>query len=71
MLPHNECQFFRFYISFQKFSSAEDAAKINILGTVLGLYLAKQFVDAHHGKIWVESEGEGKGATFFVELATV
>ena len=35
----------------------------------LGLYLAKQFVDAHHGKIWVESEGEGKGSTFLVELA--
>ena len=55
----------------QKFSRAEDAAKVNILGNGLGLYVAKQFVDAHHGKIWVESEGEGKGSTFLVELALV
>lgn len=52
---------------FKKFSRA-DAKKVNILGTGLGLFLAKTFVDAHKGKIWVESEGESKGSTFFVEL---
>ena len=52
---------------FKKFSRA-DAQKMNFLGTGLGLYLAKTFIDAHHGRIWVESEGEGKGSTFFVEL---
>jgi len=52
---------------FKKFSRA-DAEKANILGTGLGLYLAKIFVDAHHGRIWVESEGQDKGSTFFVEL---
>ncbi len=36
-------------------------------GTGIGLALAKSIVDAHHSKIWVESE-EGAGATFFVEL---
>lgn len=36
--------------------------------TGLGLYIVKKFVDLHQGKVWVESEGEGKGATFFVEF---
>ena len=52
---------------FKKFSRA-DAEKANILGTGLGLYLAKVFVEAHHGRVWVESEGKDKGSIFFVEL---
>ena len=53
---------------FQKFSRAEDASKANILGTGLGLYIAKKLVEAQKGKVWAESEGEGKGSTFVVEL---
>ena len=56
---------------FQKFSRAEDASKVNILGTGLGLYVANEMIKAHGGRIWVESPGVGKGATFFVELALV
>ncbi|MDO8590703.1 MAG: HAMP domain-containing sensor histidine kinase [bacterium] len=56
---------------FQKFSRAEDAAKFNVLGTGLGLYVAKEMIKAHGGRIWVESFGEGKGSTFFVELGLV
>lgn len=52
---------------FKKFSRA-DAQKANILGTGLGLYISKIFIDAHHGTITVESAGEGKGSTFTVEL---
>jgi signal transduction histidine kinase len=36
--------------------------------TGLGLSIAKQLVELHGGRIWAESEGKGKGATFFVEL---
>jgi len=55
---------------FKKFSRA-DARKHNLAGTGIGLFLAKEFVEAHDGKIWVESKGEGKGATFFIELPLV
>lgn len=53
---------------FNKFSRAENASETNILGTGLGLYVAKMMVEAFEGKVWAESEGEGKGATFIVEL---
>jgi signal transduction histidine kinase len=56
---------------FQKFSRAEDASKANILGTGLGLYVARLLIEAQKGKVWAESEGEGMGATFFVELPTL
>ncbi len=36
--------------------------------TGLGLSIAKQIVELHGGKIWAESEGKNKGATFIVEL---
>lgn len=38
-------------------------------GTGLGLYICKQIIIAHHGKIWVESELD-VGTTFFIELHT-
>jgi signal transduction histidine kinase len=52
---------------FKKFSR-EDRADLNTSGSGLGLYLVKEIVDAHKGRAWVESEGLGKGSTFFVEL---
>lgn len=37
-------------------------------GTGLGLFIAKQIVEAHGGRIWAASEGEGAGSTFSVEI---
>ncbi|HEX5837626.1 MAG TPA: HAMP domain-containing sensor histidine kinase, partial [Anaerolineales bacterium] len=38
-----------------------------ITGTGLGLYICKQLIEAHRGKIWAES-APGQGTTFFIEL---
>ena len=53
---------------FNKFSRAGNANKTNIKGTGLGLFVAKQIVESHHGTITASSPGEGKGSTFVVEL---
>jgi signal transduction histidine kinase len=54
---------------FDKFVRARNAHEVNVTGTGLGLYVAKQMIEAHNGKIWVESPGEGRGSTFFIELS--
>ena len=38
-----------------------------VTGTGLGLYICKQIILAHRGKIWAESM-PGQGTTFFIEL---
>lgn len=53
---------------FEKFNRAKNANNVNIHGTGLGLYIAKQIIDSHKGRIWAESDGEGEGSKFFVEL---
>jgi two-component system sensor histidine kinase/response regulator len=52
---------------FEKFHQVEDSLRRSITGTGLGLAITKGLVEAHHGKIWVESE-VGKGSTFTFTL---
>ena len=55
---------------FEQFNRGSVEAK-KIQGTGLGLYIAKKFVEAHHGRVWAESKGPGKGSMFTVELTVV
>lgn len=53
---------------FESFSRGSAGEKLFVEGAGLGLYIAKKIVELHKGKIWAESEGKGKGSTFYVEL---
>ena len=53
---------------FVKFSRTRDANKTNVVGTGLGLYIAKKMTEAQGGDIEVASNGVGKGTTFTIEL---
>lgn len=55
---------------FKEFSRA-DLQKVNILGSGLGLYLAKKFTEAQKSSIWAESEGKDKGAQFYLRFPEV
>lgn len=41
---------------------------VTVKGTGLGLFLVRSIAKAHGGRVFVQSEGEGRGATFTVEL---
>ena len=53
---------------FEGFTRGSAGIAHFVEGAGLGLYVAKKFLELHKGKIWVESEGKGKGSTFYVEL---
>jgi signal transduction histidine kinase len=55
---------------FTEGGHGKDSIKVNVDSTGYGLFIAKQVVEAHGGKIWAESEGAGKGSEFVVELPT-
>lgn len=56
---------------FRPFEQADGSASRRYQGTGLGLSLTKKLVELHGGKIWVESEGEGKGSTFSFAIPTI
>jgi len=52
---------------FQKFFRASSAMKVETSGLGLGLYLAKNIVEKHGGKIWAKSV-LNRGSTFTFTL---
>ncbi len=56
---------------FRKFSQLDDVETRRVEGTGLGLYISKGIMEKQGGSIWAESEGEGKGSTFFFTLPVI
>ena len=53
---------------FKKFSRGKDVSRLHVGGTGLGLYVGKAISEAHHGQVWVESDGKDMGSRFIIEL---
>ena len=54
---------------FGRFYRAEGALTLGVQGLGLGLYITRGLIEAHGGRIWVDSE-VGKGSTFIFTLPT-
>lgn len=54
---------------FEPFRRAPNAEEQHYPGLGLGLAVSREIVAMHHGRLWAESAGEGRGSTFVVELA--
>ena len=53
---------------FDEFAQGDEATSARFGGVGLGLFTADFLVRGHGGRIWAESAGRDKGATFHVEL---
>ncbi len=56
---------------FQRFTrlSAQPTGEESTAG--LGLSIVKTLVEAHHGKVWAQSDGKDKGSKFVVEIPVI
>ena len=53
---------------FERFEQGDNSSRRSFGGLGLGLTIARHLAELHEGSLRVESEGEGKGAAFIVDL---
>jgi len=53
---------------FERFYQVNGSTTRRFGGMGIGLALCWKIVEAHDGRIWAESKGEGHGSTFYVML---
>ena len=61
----------KLFKQFGKIKRDIEAPKLDNEGSGLGLYISKEIVELHGGKIIVESEGRNKGSSFIIKLPYV
>src|SRR5690606_22172877 len=52
---------------FERFFQATNDSKNGVISLGMGLYISKQIINEHGGKIWVKSK-KGAGSTFYFNL---
>lgn len=53
---------------FESFTRGKAGISYWVEGAGLGLYVAKKYLELHQGTVWAESQGKGKGSTFYIEI---
>jgi len=53
---------------FERFHRVDTSLSRTTQGVGLGLYICQVIIEAHGGRIWVESGGPGTGSTFSIQL---
>ncbi len=53
---------------FELFRTGDASPKRAYNGLGLGLYIVRHIVEAHGGRVWAASAGEGRGGTFVAEI---
>jgi len=53
---------------FKRFHRVPGPLTSRVKGTGLGLYIVRSVAKRHGGRAWAESEGAGRGSTFFLQL---
>lgn len=56
---------------FGKFFRSDAARRLDTEGMGIGLYISQKIMEKQDGRIWGESEGEGKGSAFHIALPRV